>query len=195
MRALVLMLMLGLSTASVAKDEVYKWVDDKGVVHYTDKPPTEGAKPTKLPPLQTYKGGTVPPLNKFEKSAIKGTGNAAQIQVVTPSRDETFRGGERVVPVAVQVTPQLAEGQKLIYLLDGTPASPPTTDTAFALTEVDRGSHIVSVSLVDASGEVIANSPGVQFHMKPPIADQGSSNPPNPNQPKPTQPKPKPKPP
>lgn len=200
MRALVLMLMLGLSTASFAKDEVYKWVDDKGVIHYTDKPPTDGAKPTKLPPLQTYKGGTVPPLNKFEKSTIKGTGNAAQILVVTPSRDETFRGGERVVPVAVQVTPQLAEGQKLVYLLDGTPASPPTTDTAFALTEVDRGSHVVSVSLVDASGEVIANSSGVQFHMKPPIADQGgpdSSPPSNTNQPKPkpTPPKPKPKPP
>lgn len=196
MRALVLMLILGLSTASVAKDEVYKWVDDKGVVHYTDKPPTDNAKPAKLPPLQTYKGGTVPPLNKFGKSSVKGVGNAAQILVVTPSRDETFRGGERVVPVAVQVTPQLAEGQKLIYLLDGTPASPPTTDTAFALTGVDRGSHVVSVSLVDASGEVIANSPGVQFHMKPPIADQGSqgANPQNPNAPKPTPPKPKPKP-
>lgn len=196
MRALVLMLVLGLSTASFAKDEVYKWVDDKGVIHYTDKPPTEDAKPAKLPPLQTYKGGTVPPINKFEKSTIKGAGNAAQIQVVTPSRDETFRGGERVVPVAVQVTPQLAEGQKLVYLLDGTPASPPTTDTAFALTGVDRGSHVVSVSLVDASGEVIASSPGVQFHMKPPIADQGGSNPPKPNPPKPgTPPKPKPKPP
>ena len=48
------------------------------------------------------------------------------------------------MPVAVVVTPQLVEGQKLIYLLDGTPASAPTTDTSFALTGVERGSHTVS---------------------------------------------------
>lgn len=194
MRALIVMLSVLLASTAIANDKVYKWVDDKGVIHYTDKPPTENAKPVRLPPLQTYKSGTVPPLNKFEKSTVKGAGNAAQILVVTPSHDETFRGGERVVPVAVQVTPQLAEGQKLIYLLDGTPASPPTTDTAFALTEVDRGSHIVSVSLVDESGEVIASSPGVQFHMKPPIAKQGGQAA-NPNSPRPTQPNPKPRPP
>jgi hypothetical protein len=88
--------------------------------------------------------------------------------VVTPARDETFRGGERTVPVAVVVTPPLAEGQRLIYLLDGVPQTAPTPDTSFALTNVDRGSHTVSVTLVDRAGNPLANSSGVTFHMKPP---------------------------
>src|SRR5690349_21112412 len=136
-----------------AKDQVYKWVDKDGVIHYGSTPPTKDATPAKLPPLQTFKGGTTPNLNKFAKPGAPGAtqaapGGAVNIEVVTPSREETFRGGERVVPVAVVVTPQIGAGQKLIYLLDGTPASPPTTDTSFALTGVERGQHTVSVTLV-----------------------------------------------
>src|SRR5690349_18207126 len=94
--------------------EVYKWIDDKGVVHYTDKPPSQNATPAALPPLQTYKGGTTPNLSRFERPASKapdaapGTAPAAasgaQLQIVTPSSGETFSGGQRIVPVAVMVT-------------------------------------------------------------------------------------------
>jgi len=183
-----------LAYAADKKSEVYKWVDEKGVVHYTDKPPAEGAKPAKLPPLQTYKGGTNPNLGKFQKKGAEDAGPAAQIQVVTPARDETFRSGERVVPVAVLVTPQLTPEQRLIYLLDGRPASPPTTDTSYALTNVDRGTHTVSVTLINAAGEELASSTGITVHMKPPTEQAGQAGAP----PKPaptTPPKPKPKPP
>ncbi|MGQ0586681.1 MAG: DUF4124 domain-containing protein [Gammaproteobacteria bacterium] len=176
-----------------AKDQVYKWVDKDGVVHYSNQPPAEGAKPAKLPPLQTYKGGTNPNLSRFDKPGAKGgaaAGGAVNIEIVTPSNDETFHGGERVVPVAVMVTPQIGAGQKLIYLLDGRPASPPTTDTSFALTGVDRGTHSVSVTLVGEAGDEIAASGSVTFHMRPPTVDQAKPA----NAPKPGPP-PKPKPP
>lgn len=171
------------------KDQVYKWVDKDGVVHYSSQPPADGAKPAKLPPLQTYKGGTAPKLEKFDKASPKGNAAYAQIQIVAPSHDETFRGGERVVPVGVMVTPALEPSQRLIYLLDGTPASQPTTDTSFALTGVDRGTHTVTVSLVDAAGNELASSGVVTFHVKPPIVNQ--ANKPKPPGPRPT-PKPKP---
>jgi len=177
------------------KDQVYKWVDKDGVIHYSGQPPTDNVKPAKLPPLQTYKGGTNPNLSKFDKPVAKGAAGAAQIEVVTPSHDETFRGGERVVPVAVMVTPQLRDGQNLIYMLDGVPQSPPTPDTSYALTEVERGTHTVTVSVVDANGEQLGTSTGVTFHMKPTVQGQAEKiqdrqRPPQ-QQPKP-QPKPKP---
>lgn len=180
--------------APPAKDQVYKWVDKDGVVHYSSQPPVEGAKPARLPPLQTYKGGTNPNLSKFDKSPAKGSvGPGSHIDIVTPSADETFRGGERVVPVAVMVTPQLVQGQKLIYLLDGTPASAPTSDTSYALTGVERGAHTVSVMMVDGSGNELARSQGVTFHMKPPIvgqAEKAGQPPAKPGAPRPTKPKP-----
>ncbi len=176
-------------------NQVYKWVDEKGVIHYTDKPPAEGAQPAKLPPLQTYKEGTKPNLGKFQKSVGTATGapgGSSQVEIVTPSREETFRGGERVVPVAVMVTPQLIEGQKLIYLLDGTPASPAVAQTSYALTNVDRGAHTVSVTLIDSSGQELANSAAVTFYVHPPTVDQGKRGPGQPATPGQQKPKPKP---
>ena len=206
--ALVLVLLPGLVLAQDApspeaappkpktKDQVYKWVDKDGVVHYSSQPPTKDATPVKLPPLQTYKGGTKPGLSKFDKPGAKGAAAAegpVSIEIVTPSSDETFRGGERVVPVAVVVTPQIGPGQKLIYVLDGTPASPPTSDTSYALTDVDRGTHSVSVTLVGEAGEEIAASGGVTFHVKPPTVEkQAPAKPGTP--PKPGTPAPKPRP-
>jgi hypothetical protein len=173
MRILIVPLLVLFAGTVSAADPVYKWVDENGVVHYTDKPPSDNAKPAKLPPLHTYKSGTNPNLSKFDKGAQggKATG-AAQIELVTPAQDETFRGGERAVPVAVVVTPQLKEGQRLIYLLDGTPQATPTTNTSFAFTEVNRGSHTAAVTLVDEAGNTLATSKTVTFHMKPAITGQ-----------------------
>lgn len=171
MRALLVLLMLVAPLAAAA--EVYKWVDEKGVVHYTDQPPADDAKPAKLPPLQTYKEGARPDLRKFDKTPTtttnKTAGAGVQIQVVTPGHDETFRGGERSVPVAVMVTPSLAEGQSLMYYMDGVARSSTTTDTSFVMTDVERGSHSVSVALIER-GQEVARSSTVTFHMKPPTA-------------------------
>ena len=181
------------------KPEVYKWVDENGVVHYTDKPPAENATPAKLPPLQTYKGGTAPDLRRYDKPTRNGKPTGlAQLDLVTPSHDETFRSGERTVPIAVVVTPPLGEDQRLIYLLDGTPQSTPTADTSFAFTGVERGSHTASVMLVDTAGNELATSTSVTFHVKPPIAGQADKFKPKPppqtpgNKPKPAPPKPAP---
>jgi hypothetical protein len=191
MRILILLLSLVLAPSAVAKDEVYKWVDDKGVVHYTDKPPSENAQPAKLPPLQTYKGGTAPDLRRYDKPAQNGKpAGLAQVDLVTPGHDETFRGGERTVPVAVVVTPPLAADQRLIYMLDGKPASTPTTDTSYAFTNVDRGSHTASAMLVDMAGNEIASSTSVTFHMKLPVQGQAQKLQPKPQKPPPKPPKP-----
>lgn len=187
--ALMVLLLLPLLASAAGKQEVYKWVDDKGVVHYTDKPPSENAEPAKLPPLQTYKGGTAPDLRRYDKPTKDGKpAGLAQLDVVTPAHDETFHGGERTVPVAVVVTPGLEPDQRLIYLLDGTPQNTPTVDTSFAFTNVNRGSHTASVMLVDTSGNPLASSTSVTFHVKPPIAGQAQQL-----APKPPKPAPKPK--
>src|SRR5690242_19267107 len=67
-------------------NQVYKWVDEKGVIHYTDKPPTQNATPAKLPPLQTFREGTTPNLNKYQKpGAASSSGSLSSVEVVTPS--------------------------------------------------------------------------------------------------------------
>ncbi len=170
----------------VPQNPVYKWVDEEGVVHYTDKPPSEGAQPTKLPGLQTYKGGTHPNLNRFDQRGAGTSGASATVHldIVTPSHDETFR--DRTVPVAVMVTPQLKGAQRLVYLLDGVPVSEPTTQASYAMTDVDRGTHTIGVTVIDDAGNEYGSAPPVTVHVKPPQVD-------NPAGTKPAKPAPKPR--
>lgn len=164
-----LLLVLSLLPFS-AGAEVYKWVDDKGVVHYTDKPPGQNAKPARLPPLQTYKGGTTPDLNRYESrtpaTAPAAGGATPAIEIVSPTQDQTFFSGESSVVVAVDLS--LTEGQQLVYFLDGAAKSPPVSQTSYELKGVERGSHTVSVALIAEDGRELGRSAPVTIHMKPP---------------------------
>ncbi|MBI3171227.1 MAG: DUF4124 domain-containing protein, partial [Hydrocarboniphaga effusa] len=121
MRALLFALLF-LAAAS-ASAEVYKWVDEKGVVHYTDQPPSQNARPAKLPPLQTYKEGTKPKLDRQaspDNGARQPVMASPALKISSPAPEETFRGdAQGQVPVSVQMTPALGDAQFLIYHLDG----------------------------------------------------------------------------
>ncbi|MCI0749715.1 MAG: DUF4124 domain-containing protein [Nevskiales bacterium] len=166
---MLIYLTLLLASGSIAAAQVYKWVDDKGVVHYTDKPPSKDSKPAKLPPLHTYKpeGSTEPASAGME--ALDGTpAEAPQITLVSPTADQTFHAAEGTVPVSVQTSTALFGDQRLMYFLDGASRSPPIAETSFTLTGVERGTHTVSVALVDSAGNELSRSAAVTFHMQPP---------------------------
>ena len=48
MRLVNIILIVFLLITTAQADNVYKWVDDQGVTHFSSKPPTKGAKPAKL---------------------------------------------------------------------------------------------------------------------------------------------------
>lgn len=163
--------MIGLfSLAGVVRaDQIYRWVDAHGVVHYSDKPVTDSAKPAKLPPLQTFHGGVTG--NPFASTKSAGASSAATkvpAPVITqPSNQETNRDAMGRVNVAVQAA--LTPGQGLIYTVDGTPQNKqPTQAMQFQLSGLDRGTHSIGVELTDAAGNVIARAKSVTIYMKPP---------------------------
>ncbi|MDE2148792.1 MAG: DUF4124 domain-containing protein [Gammaproteobacteria bacterium] len=156
--------------AGAGADQIYRWVDANGVVHYSDKPATQNAKPATLPPLQTFHGGVTedPFANTSAPASAASTAGKVPAPVITqPSDQETNRDGLARIDIAVQVA--LAPGQGLIYTLDGTPQNKtPTQAMQYQLSGVDRGTHSVGVELTDADGKVIARAKPVTIYMKPP---------------------------
>ena len=159
-------LVLLLAVAPAAAEEVYKWVDKDGVVHYTDKPPSQNAKPAALPPLQTYPGNKLPDVGKLASPAPAAPPAKLDVQIMTPAPDETIRGAEAMVSIAVVVSPGLSGGQRLVYRVDGQPLGAPTAATSQSV-RLERGSHSLTVAVVDESGQELARSPSVTVHMKP----------------------------
>ena len=168
--------LLVLSLPLAAKDEIYRWVDAEGVVHYGSKPPQKDAKPAELPPLQTYKAGSAPP------SATSGPAAATPppasravtdftLQIGAPVDGETFRDPQGIVPVSVMVSPALPDGVAYVFYLDGVAQNRlPWAAGSYTFTEVERGEHSISVAAVAKDGAELKRSAPVRIFQMPPIA-------------------------
>lgn len=165
-----LLLSLCLLPLAVAA-EVYKYTDEKGVVHYSDKPPGKGAKPANLPPLHTYSPLATTPKPESTTASPAAAGGDFSLRVIAPEPDQTYRDPLGTVGISVAVTPEIPGGHGLIYFVDGAPVSgDPVTATSFTASGVERGQHTVEVSLVDGDGQEVARSAPVTIHLKQPIA-------------------------
>ncbi|HZR36310.1 MAG TPA: DUF4124 domain-containing protein [Nevskia sp.] len=174
MRILIAVTLACLSSAAVAGD-VYRWTDDKGVVHYSDKPQAPSDKPAELPHLQTYSHSASPPPSAPladtapAPKAEGGGGGGGSFSIASPAQDETIRDAEGKFTVTVSGSLQPGEG--VIYYLDGTAENKePTPSTAFLYARVDRGEHSVSAALIGADGRELERTAAVTIHVKPPTA-------------------------
>jgi hypothetical protein len=173
---ILLGLALTVPTSPAGAADVYRHVDENGVTTYSDKPPTKGAKPIVLPPIQVVGpvGGrpTAGPASSSTATAAQPdlTGGAPlSVSIMSPSPDETFRGDDRLLPVSIGMNQPLPEGYGLLYMLDGTAQNAsPTRALNYTLQGVERGEHMVTVATVDASGKEVARTAPVIVHMKPP---------------------------
>lgn len=174
MRAMLFTLMSVVSLTVYAAT-VYRWVDENGVVHYSDQP-HENAEKVHVAAPQTYKPTPVAP--GAGSQAAPSTANAYQsCQVTAPANDDTFPNAYSVT-VAVQVNPQVRDGDQVALLLDGAQVPKfPTVGGSFTIDPVDRGQHTLQAVVRDGNGKVVCQSPSVTFTILQP----SSLNPANPN--------------
>jgi len=157
---------------------VYKWVDEDGVVHYSDQPHANAEKVHVKAP-QTYKAGT---LDGTVTGGAPGTpgASAAQYQgcaVVQPGNDQSFSNIDSLT-VVVQTDPMLRPGDKVFVTLDGQALNGGApTGAQFTISPVERGTHSVAAQVKSADGSIQCQTPSVTFNVQ----QNSVLNPHNPN--------------
>jgi len=176
MRAILLITLMSVACAVAFSATVYRWVDENGVVHYSDQP-HENAEKVKVAPPQTYSAPRVQP-QQASPSAPPPVANVYQsCTVVSPANDATFPNAYSVSTV-VQVSPAPSNGDGVVLLLDGAPLPNfPRAGGAYTISPVDRGAHSLQALVEDSSGKVLCQSPSVTFNVTQPSL----LNPANPN--------------
>jgi uncharacterized protein DUF4124 len=66
-----------MTTFPVFAQQMYKWVDDKGITHYTDAPPPDG-RASKVDIRPTPPSGPVPPPVDYKQKEIDSRGEKVQ---------------------------------------------------------------------------------------------------------------------
>jgi hypothetical protein len=179
MKTSVLLLGCLLATASLAQSnqtrrEVWQWVDENGVTHFTDQP-TPGARKIVLVG-STPTTSTATPAPASAAVATRGTQPpAAQVtynslEIWQPENGASFFGADAAVEVRLRSDPELAPGDRLLTYLDGK-LLPNENANEHVLTGLERGVHSLTSVILDARGNERIRSAPVVFHIKQPSAD------------------------
>ena len=145
--------------------DIYKWADENGNVHFSDKP-QPGAETITLPPTQTYSPPkATEPLPPVPEISRQTTATYTKIMIVQPQDQETIRSSQGILTVITRVEPDLNTGDKLQLIYDGSPVGPPKIEPAFTLKQIFRGSHTLQLQVVSVDGAIIGSSRPVTIFM------------------------------
>ena len=195
MRILLILAGVALSLAA-ASQEIYRWVDKDGIVHYSDQPGAANAVLIDVIEPNAYEAQGAPAASAGRTSEPDEETDVSpytSLSISSPSPDEVFFGADAIVNVSANLQGTLRPDDTLVFFLNGNRTNADGFGTEYA--GLARGSYALRASVLDASGKPVITSPQTTFHVRQPSINspQSPTAPPKPQPPKPV-PKPKPTP-
>lgn len=161
MSKFILTLICVFISVSVTAETVYKKTNPDGSVEFTDQPSTDSEE-VKIRKPTTYQAPRLPALTLPTKK-LSPTFNY-QLSINQPVNDSVIVGKMDVL-VSVSVQPPISSiGHQIRYQLAG--QSIVSRNMSETFKNVDRGTHNLTVSIVDRNGEVVSPVVSSTFHMK-----------------------------
>ncbi|NND55533.1 MAG: DUF4124 domain-containing protein [Gammaproteobacteria bacterium] len=164
-RLLIPVLIAVFAASPVLADEIYRWVDSTGQVHYSDVP-RDGAEQVELNPAQTFSAPAIPRATSTQTTAEDATGSYTELSIDSPSQEETIWNTGGVITVQVSAEPGLREGHSISIYYDGTELKKGPQSTVVRLSEVFRGEHKITADIKDAAGKVLTRAEPVTFFYR-----------------------------
>lgn len=157
---------LGVTTASA---EVYKTVDKNGRITYTDVPPAHTeAKPVELKTINSLPAPAVLPQVAAASDVVAAPALPYHVQLLAPENGATLMPAQRSVELSVGLNQNLNDGDVLAYKIDGTLLAT-SRDSVYTLVEPPRGEHKLTVEVLDADGNSLAQSDAVTLLVMRPF--------------------------
>jgi len=145
--------------------EAWRWKDERGVVHYSDTP-VAGAERVTLPsPPQQ---GTVTPVTPQPRPAPAEPFRYTECVVLAPGNEQTFNAVTSVT-ASIRISPPLQPDHRIQVVLDGeVHGAWPARMLTARLDNMYRGTHTLSVLVLDAGNKPVCTGPAITFHVRQP---------------------------
>ena len=168
--------------------DVWKWVDEKGITHYSDQPVAGATK------IEVRTGNvieTTPTVSSSSSSSAPqqpAVTNYRNFEIWRPEPDQTFSNTGGQINVEIRIDPGLQPLHQLSLYFDGKLVTGFARNAlSYSLSDVPRGAHQVTAAVTDQNGKTIQETKAVVFHVR----QESIANPPvgpgvRPAPPKPT---------
>lgn len=159
-------------SSSTVLAQMYKWVDKDGNISYSDQPPYKGAEQLDAPALTTMQPTAIPKKTKASDTSDKEKEEEAPtvysyLKITSPQNDMTIRDNSGNFSVSIGIKPALNtdQGHTLSLSLSGKVVKSKLSSTSINLTNIDRGTHKLSVSIKDKTGKTLRKSKPTTVHL------------------------------
>jgi hypothetical protein len=151
-----------------ASAEVFMYVDAQGNRVFTDQPKSGNAKRLALTKSNQMAAHpiTAAPLIAATTPEEQPVFHYDLLRILVPEPDVTIRSNAGEVIVSATNEPGLQPGHRYRLLLDGQPTAEPGLSPVFPLSNIDRGSHTLSVEILDEQGRIVERTASQPFHMQ-----------------------------
>lgn len=157
------LLLASLFCTAAFGQQAYRWTDENGQVHYSDRP-APGATEIQLRGVQGYSPAAQPEQAAAVTEPEQPPARAyTAFNVISPGQQETLWNIGAVLNVQIELSPRLQPGHHLGAYLDGQLVDVRATSMEFQLPDVFRGTHTLQAVVLDASGNEILRSLAVTF--------------------------------
>ena len=168
MRLRPIFILLGLFAANGALAQAYTWVDEDGVVHYSDRP-EPGSRRIDLPKSEARSRPLVAPASAGTTATDEEPqGEQAfayeTLEVAAPAPEETLWNIEGVLNVSLALSPALQPGHQVRVYFDGNARM--VSGTSFQVEEVYRGVHNIQAEVLDETGNLMIRRLPNRFYVQ-----------------------------
>ncbi len=174
MRAFMVIAALLIPLAAQAQ-EIYRWVDKQGVVHYSDQPGSPDAKLIEHAGLNTYEsepqGGS-----NYPAAPPPAGPDYRGLSISSPTANESFFGGGQTIALKAELSGFLIPGHQQVFFFNGERVAA-ARDFSAVLTGVERGSHFLRAAVLDENGVAAISSDQITFHVRLPSTQNPQGGP------------------
>jgi len=172
MRLLLILAGLAVPLAALSQ-EIYRWVDKDGVVHYADQPGSSNAELISVIEPNAYEAQDASPAIGDQPGDEPEVTAYAGLSIVSPTPDQVFFGADAVVNVAAELDGTLRPDHTVAFFLNGNRKEANGLSTDYA--GLARGTYFLRVSILDSGGRPVVTSQQTTFHVRQPSINSPQS--------------------
>jgi hypothetical protein len=166
----ILFTLISLACSVALATTVYKWVDENGVIHYSDQPHPNAQK-LQVVGVQTYSGSAAAARgsSSSDSDASPATANPYKGCAIAQPLDQQSLPNAQSVFIRVASDPIPRGGDRIFITMDGQGLNGGApTGLSFNVTPIDRGAHSVQAQIRGPDDQVLCQTPTITFYVQQP---------------------------
>ena len=150
----IALILAGLAVALVAySQEIYRWVDKDGVVHYSDQPDSPNAELINVIESNSYEAVDAAPAagaspgDADEPDDDSSVSPYTSFSIVSPAPDAVFFGADAIVSVSADLQGTLRPDHTVAFFLNGNRKESDSLSTDYS--GLARGTYFLRASILE----------------------------------------------